>query len=180
MGRYRPPEPAKAAIITAEGFARLQEELNYLWKVKRPEVTARVAAAAALGDRSENADYIYGKRQLGEIDRRIRYLDKRISTMQVVDRLPSDTSKIYFGAWVELRHGETGDSYTYRIVGPDEIDQDPAYISIDSPMAKALIGKLEGDEISILQTTQNSKVLSFEKTPDPTEYEITRIRYTEV
>jgi transcription elongation GreA/GreB family factor len=100
--------------------------------------------------------------------------------MQVVDRLPSDTSKIYFGAWVELRHGETGDSYTYRIVGPDEIDQDPAYISIDSPMAKALIGKLEGDEISILQTTQNSKVLSFEKTPDPTEYDITRIWYTEV
>jgi transcription elongation GreA/GreB family factor len=100
--------------------------------------------------------------------------------MQVVDRLPSDTSKIYFGAWVELRHGETGNLYTYRIVGPDEIDQDPVYISIDSPMAKALIGKLEGDEISILQTTQNSKVLSFEKTPDPTEYDITRIRYTEV
>ena len=117
------------------------------------------------------------KRQLGEIDQRIRYLDKRISTMQVVDRLPSDTGKVYFGAWVELRHRETCDSYTYRIVGPDEIDQDPAYISIDSPMAKALIGKSEGDDISILQTTQNSKVLSFEKTPDPTEYKITAIRY---
>jgi len=177
MGRYRPPEPAKAAIITVEGFARLQEELNYLWKEKRPEVTARVAAAAALGDRSENADYIYGKRQLGEIDRRIRYLDKRVSTMQVVDRLPSDPSKIYFGAWVELRHWDTEELYTYRIVGPDEIDHDPAYISIDSPMAKALIGKSAGEDISILQTTQNSKVLSFEKTPDPTEYEILAIRY---
>lgn len=177
MGRYRPPEPAKAAIITADGFTRLQEELNYLWKEKRPEVTARVAAAAALGDRSENADYIYGKRQLGEIDRRIRYLDKRISTMQVVDRLPSDIGKIYFGAWVDLRHCETDDLYTYRIVGPDEIDQDPAYISIDSPMAKALLGKSEGDNISILQTTQNGKVLSFAETPDLTEYQITSIRY---
>jgi len=101
MGRYRPPEPAKAAIITAQGLTRLQEQLNFLWKEKRPEVTARVAAAAALGDRSKNADYIYGKRQLADIDQRIRYLDKRIRTMQVVDRLPSDTSRIYFGAWVE-------------------------------------------------------------------------------
>ena len=89
-------------MITASGFARLQQELNFLWKEKRPEVTARVAAAAALGDRSENADYIYGKRQLGEIDRRIRYLDKRIRTMQVVDRLPADETKVYFGAWVTL------------------------------------------------------------------------------
>ena len=89
-------------MITASGFARLQQELNFLWKEKRPEVTARVAAAAALGDRSENADYIYGKRQLGEIDRRIRYLDKRIRTMQVVDRLPADKTKVYFGAWVTL------------------------------------------------------------------------------
>jgi transcription elongation factor GreB len=139
-----------------------------------------VAAAAALGDRSENADYIYGKRQLGEIDRRIRYLDKRISTMQVVDRLPSDTSKIYFGAWVKLRHCETDDSYTYRIVGPDEIDQDPAYISVDSPMAKALMGKLKGENICVLQTAQNSKVLNFDKTPDPTEYEIIGIRYAKI
>jgi transcription elongation factor GreB len=178
MGRYRPPEAPKAAIITAEGFARLQQELNYLWKEKRPEVTARVAAAAALGDRSENADYIYGKRQLGEIDRRIRYLDKRISTMQVVDRLPSDTSKIYFGAWVELRHCETDQSYRYRIVGPDEIDQDPAYISIDSPMAKVLLGKAVEDEIAIFQTTKSSRVLSFEAEPEATRYEITGIRYS--
>ena len=109
MGRYRPPEPEKTAIITAEGFSRLQQELNHLWKEKRPEVTARVAAAAALGDRSENADYIYGKKQLAEIDHRIRYLDKRIRTMNVVDRPPNDSNKIYFGAWVTLTSakGET-------------------------------------------------------------------------
>lgn len=177
MGRYRPPEPAKAAIITAQGLARLQEELNFLWKEKRPEVTARVAAAAALGDRSENADYIYGKRQLADIDRRIRYLDKRIRTMQVVDRLPSDTSRIYFGAWVELRKLTTEDRYSYRIVGPDEIDHHPAYISIDSPMAKALMGKAEQDEVAILQTSQSTKVLSFDAPPEPTEYVITNIRY---
>ena len=156
MGRYRPPEPAKAAIITVEGFARLQRKSLTTCGRRKTEVTARVAAAAALGDRSENADYIYGKRQLGEIDRRIRYLDKRISTMQVVDRLPSDPSKIYFGAWVELRHWDTEELYTYRIVGPDEIDHDPAYISIDSPMAKALIGKSAGEDISILQTTSRT------------------------
>ena len=89
-------------MITASGFARQQKELNFLWKEKRPEITARVAAAAALGDRSENADYIYGKRQLAEIDRRIRYLDKRICIIQVVSRLPADETKVYFGAWVTL------------------------------------------------------------------------------
>ena len=125
MGRYRPPEPEKTAVITASGFARLQHELNFLWKEKRPEVTARVAAAAALGDRSENADYIYGKRQLGEIDRRIRYLDKRIRIMQVVDRLPADETKIYFGAWVtmEILDDEPSEKVAgnavYRLVGPD-------------------------------------------------------------
>ena len=167
MGRYRPPEPEKTAVITASGFARLQHELNFLWKEKRPEVTARVAAAAALGDRSENADYIYGKRQLGEIDRRIRYLDKRIRIMQVVDRLPADETKIYFGAWVTMESlddepsEKVAGNAVYRLVGPDEIDFDPAYISIDSPMAKVLIGKSKGDEITLVQSEQTSKILSF-------------------
>lgn len=177
MGRYRPPEPEKTAISTAEGFSRLQQELNYLWKEKRPEVTARVAAAAALGDRSENADYIYGKKQLAEIDRRIRYLDKRIRTMNVVDRLPSDSNKVYFGAWVTLTSAKGGQSTSYRLVGPDEIDDKPEYISIDSPMAKALLGKSLGDEIAVLQTTTSTRVLSFEETAEPTRYRIDDIHY---
>lgn len=183
MGRYRPPEPEKTAVITASGFARLQHELNFLWKEKRPEVTARVAAAAALGDRSENADYIYGKRQLGEIDRRIRYLDKRIRTMQVVDRLPADKTKIYFGAWVTLKSldgepsDEVEDTCDYRLVGPDEIDFDPAYISIDSPMAMVLIGKSKGDEISLVQSSQTTKILSFEDTARLRHYRICNVRY---
>ena len=171
-------------MITASGFARLQQELNFLWKEKRPEVTARVAAAAALGDRSENADYIYGKRQLGEIDRRIRYLDKRIRTMQVVDRLPTDETKVYFGAWVTLEGidaepaGEISESLsTYRVVGPDEIDFDSAYISIDSPMARVLIGKSEGDEISLVQSDTSTKILSFEQTARPRRYRICAVRY---
>ena len=177
MGRYRPPEPEKTAVITAAGFSRLQQELNYLWKEKRPEVTSRVAAAAALGDRSENADYIYGKRQLAEIDRRIRYLDKRIRTMQVVDRLPSDDNTVYFGAWVTLKSANGNQYSRYRLVGPDEIDDKPEYISIDSPMAKVLLGKTQGDEIAILQTDTSTKVLSFEKTTEPTRYWIDNIRY---
>ena len=177
MGRYRPPEPEKTAVITAAGFRRLQQELNYLWKDKRPEVTSRVAAAAALGDRSENADYIYGKRQLAEIDRRIRYLDKRIRTMQVVDRLPSDDNKVYFGAWVTLRSANGDQSPRYRLVGPDEIDDKPEYISIDSPMAEALLGKTQGEKITILQTNTSTKVLSFDETTEPTRYWIDNIHY---
>ena len=184
MGRYRPPEPEKTAVITASGFARLQKELDFLWKEKRPEITARVAAAAALGDRSENADYIYGKRQLAEIDRRIRYLEKRIRTMQVVNRLPADETKVYFGAWVTLEGvdadstGEISKSLpTYRVVGPDEIDFDTAYISIDSPMARALIGKSEGDEISLVQSDTSTKILSFEQTARPRHYRICAVRY---
>jgi transcription elongation factor GreB len=143
-----------------------------------------VAAAAALGDRSENADYIYGKRQLGEIDRRIRYLDKRIRTMQVVDRLPADETKVYFGAWVTLEGidaksaGEISESLpTYRVVGPDEIDFDTAYISIDSPMARVLIGKSEGDEISLVQSDTSTKILSFEQTARPRRYRICAVSY---
>ena len=128
MGRYRPPEPPKTALITPAGYARLQEEMNFLWKVKRPEITRKVSEAAAQGDRSENADYIYGKRQLAEIDRRIRYLDKRMAELQIVDRPPSQTEKVYFGAWVTLEaediKPETNapETVKYRLVGPDEID----------------------------------------------------------
>ena len=183
MGRYRPPEPEKTAVITASGFARLQHELNFLWKEKRPKVTARVAAAAALGDRSENADYIYGKRQLGEIDRRIRYLDKRIRIMQVVDRLPADETKIYFGAWVTIESlddepsEKVAGTAVYRLVGPDEIDFDPAYISIDSPMAMVLIGKSKGDEIALVQSDNTTRILSFQDTARARRYVICDVRY---
>ena len=140
--------PKISPYITPEGHKRLSEELTYLWKVKRPKVTQAVAEAAAMGDRSENAEYIYGKKQLREIDSRMRFLQKRLNELTLVDRIPDDTSKIFFGAWVELEDTEEN-MYKYRIVGPDEINPDKNYISIDSPMAKALLGRTEGDEVVV-------------------------------
>ena len=134
--------------ITSEGHKRLCKELSYLWKVKRPQVTQAVAEAAAMGDRSENAEYIYGKKQLRQIDSRMRFLTKRLSELIVVDRIPDDTSKVFFGAWVEVEDTD-GNVYRYRIVGPDEIDPGRNFISIDSPMAKALLGRAEGDEVVV-------------------------------
>ncbi|HTZ17685.1 MAG TPA: transcription elongation factor GreB [Dissulfurispiraceae bacterium] len=137
-----------SAYITPEGYRRLSDELSHLWKVKRPQVTQAVAEAAAMGDRSENAEYIYGKKQLRQIDSRIRFLSKRMGELTVVDRTPSDTSTVYFGAHVEIEDSD-GQVFKYRIVGPDESDADRGYISIDSPMARALLRKTEGDEITV-------------------------------
>lgn len=148
MSRYRPAAPKKSAYITKEGADRLLAELKYLWKEKRPAVTESVREAAALGDRSENAEYIYGKKQLREIDRRVRYLEKRLDSLTVVDRLPEERGRVFFGAWVTLEDDE-GQLRKYRIVGPDELDHHEAYISVDSPMAKALMRKEEGDEIEL-------------------------------
>jgi len=134
--------------ITPEGHKRLSEELAYLWKVKRPKVTQAVAEAAAMGDRSENAEYIYGKRQLRQIDSRIRFLKKRLEELVIVDRKPADISKVFFGAWVELQDGK-GTVFTYRIVGADESDAVRNFISVDSPMARALLRKNEGDEVVV-------------------------------
>jgi transcription elongation factor GreB len=134
--------------ITPEGQKHLSEELSYLWKIKRPQVTLAVAEAAAMGDRSENAEYIYGKKQLRQIDSRIRFLAKRLGELIVVDRMPDDTSKVFFGAWVEIEDTD-GNVYKYRIVGPDEFDPDKNFISIDSPMAKALLRRIEGDEVAV-------------------------------
>ncbi len=134
--------------ITPEGQRQLSEELSYLWKVKRPQVTQAVAEAAAMGDRSENAEYIYGKKQLRQIDSRVRFLSKRLSELTVVDRIPDDTSRVFFGAWVEIEDTD-GNAYQYRIVGPDEFDPDKGFISIDSPMAKALLRRTEGDEVVV-------------------------------
>jgi len=140
MSRYRPPQKPGAKYITAEGEKILKEELHQLWKVERPKVTQSVSEAAALGDRSENAEYIYGKKRLREIDRRVRYLSKRLEEVTVVSAPPDDTSKVYFGAFVTLEE-ESGSEVKYRLVGPDEIDPQKGYISIDSPMGKALLGK---------------------------------------
>lgn len=140
--------------ITPSGARTLRDELNTIWKVTRPDVTKKVAAAAALGDRSENADYIYGKRQLREIDKRIRYLTKRLDNLEVVDRKPDDQERIFFGAWIKLEH-ENGDLKEIRIVGADEIELRKGWISLHSPMGKGLLGKRIDDECLITSPEGN-------------------------
>ncbi len=140
MSRYRPPAKPVSNYITPEGEQSLSKELEFLWRVERPEVTQQVSAAAALGDRSENAEYIYGKKRLREIDSRVRHLRKRLEAVTVVDHLPSNLNKVYFGAWVELIDDEN-QSLALRLVGPDEIDPKRNFISIDSPLGKAILGK---------------------------------------
>ena len=148
MSRYRPPPPSMSGYITPEGHKALCDELHYLWKVERPLVTQQVSDAAALGDRSENAEYIYGKKRLREIDRRVRFLRKRLEVLKIVDHLPTDCGRVYFGAWVELL-GDDGQTLRYRLVGPDELDPARHYISIDSPMGKALLGKALDTEFEL-------------------------------
>ncbi|MFW6092601.1 MAG: transcription elongation factor GreB [Pseudomonadota bacterium] len=150
MSRYRPPRRRGSPYITPEGHTRLSEELKHLWQVERPEVTRRVAEAAAMGDRSENAEYIYGKKQLREIDSRVRFLSKRLEEVTVVDRTPPDTTRVFFGAWVTLED-EHGERHRYRLVGPDEFDRAPEYISIDAPLARALLKKQVDDEVTFRQ-----------------------------
>jgi transcription elongation factor GreB len=147
MTRYRKAEPAGSKYATAEGARRLREELDHLWRVQRPQVTRAVAEAAAQGDRSENAEYIYGKKQLREIDRRVRHLRKRLEGMVVVSRPPDDRSRIYFGAWVRLEDDE-GNETEIRIVGPDEIDAARRYVSMDAPLARRLMGRRRDDEVT--------------------------------
>lgn len=147
MGRWRPPAEQGTALVTREGHVRLKAELDDLWRVRRPEVVRALAAAAAEGDRSENAEYTYRKKQLGEIDRRVRYLSKRLELLRVVDTAPSDPQAVYFGAVVELEDADSGESARYRIVGPDETDAKRGWISIDSPLARALLKKRVDDEL---------------------------------
>jgi transcription elongation factor GreB len=140
---------SQSNYITRAGFIKLQSELEWLWKDERPRVTEAVATAAALGDRSENADYIYGKKRLREIDRRIRFLTKRIDELNVVDAGPrKEADRIYFGAWVSVEH-EEGEVQRYQLVGPDEFDAKAGRISVDSPVGRALMGKRLGDEVSV-------------------------------
>ena len=165
MGRYRPPQPKSSAYISKPGYEMLDVELKDLWLLRR-EVTAALSAAAAEGDRSENAEYIYRKKQLGGIDRRIRYLQKRLDELIVVDRPPSNQQQVFFGAWVELED-EQGDAVTYRIVGPDEFNVEKGWISMDSPVAKALMKKNLDDEVCVQRP--DGKIC----------YIITAIRYSE-
>ena len=164
MGRYRPPAPRSSPYITAAGFQSLSAELKALWK-RRVGVTKAITAAAAEGDRSENAEYIYRKKELREIDRRIRYLQKRLPDLKVVAEPPSDPGVVFFGAWVTLED-EQAQEAVYRIVGADEFDPAKGWISMDSPMATALLRKSLDDEISV-------------DTPDGTSvYVITAVSYT--
>ena len=148
MGRYRPPAKKGSPYITPEGKRVLDEELDFLWNKRRPLVVQALSAAAAEGDRSENAEYIYRKKELGEIDRRVRFLSRRVDELKVVVDTPSQTDQIFFGAWVELENDD-GEIIQYRIVGPDEFDADKGFISMDSPVANALMKKREGDDVSI-------------------------------
>lgn len=138
----------KTRLITREGFNKLKAELDYLWREERPEVTKKVTWAASLGDRSENADYQYNKKRLREIDRRVRYLSKSIEELRIVDYSPQQDGRVFFGAWVEIENDE-GDIKRFRIVGYDEIFGRKDYISIDSPMARALLKKEPGDSVIV-------------------------------
>lgn len=163
MGRYRPPAPPKSPYITESGHQRLKEEEQALW-IRRRDVTKALSAAAAEGDRSENAEYIYRKKELREIDYRIRYLQKRIPILKIVNQPPSNPEQVFFAAWVQLET-EQGEEREYRIVGPDELDSDPKYISLDSPLAQALLKRSLDDQIEV-------------KTPAGiTRYWIINIRY---
>ena len=148
MGRLRPALPAGSKYITPAGAQRLRAELEQLWREERPRVCQAVAAAAAQGDRSENAEYTYGKRRLREIDRRVRYLRRRLDGMVIVDQPPADARRVYFGAWVQLED-ERGVHTRYRVVGPDEFDMAPGYISMDSPLGRALLRRGLDEEVTV-------------------------------
>ena len=157
----------KTNYITREGFEKLREELEWLWSDERPKVTEAVSVAAALGDRSENADYIYGKKRLREIDSRIRFLTKRVDELTVVEAGPrKDGDRVYFGAWVTIED-EEGDRQRYRLVGPDEFDAKAGRISVDSPVGRALMGQRLGDEVIV------------RRPKGETVYEILEITYDE-
>ncbi|MEX1994007.1 MAG: transcription elongation factor GreB [Steroidobacteraceae bacterium] len=148
MKAPRTPGRSGSKYSTPEGARRLRAELDLLWTVERPLVTRAVAEAAAQGDRSENAEYIYGKRRLREIDRRVRYLRGRLDGLKIVSDAPSDRGRVFFGAWVTIED-DSGATRRHRIVGPDEFDRAPGYISMDSPLGRALLGKRIGESVEI-------------------------------
>ena len=158
MSRWRPPSPKSSPYITPEGKRALQEELKQLWLLRRREVVPALQAAAAEGDRSENAEYIYRKKQLGEIDRRIRYLAKRLDVVEAVDCNPPNLERVHFGATVTLENDQ-GSVVCFRIVGADEIDAKKGYISVDSPVARSLLGKSIDDCVPVELPAGKSRLL---------------------
>ena len=163
MKAPRMPVRSASKYATPEGARRLRAELDELWLVERPMVTRAVAEAAAQGDRSENAEYIYGKRRLREIDRRVRYLRGRLDGLKIVSEAPSDRGRVFFGAWVTIEE-EDGATRRHRIVGPDEFDRAPGYISMDSPLGRALLGRRVGEsvEIELPAGSQNITIAAIE------------------
>ncbi|WP_027157099.1 transcription elongation factor GreB [Methylobacter luteus] len=157
MSRWRPPQPKSAPYITPEGYQALEMELKALWD-RRKEVTLALSAAAAEGDRSENAEYIYRKKELRGIDRRIHYLQRRLPSLNIVSETPADQDRIFFSAWVTLEN-EDGEEITYRIVGADELDPKKNYISLDSPLARALLKKTIDDEVVIKNALKESRYI---------------------
>ncbi|WP_339699613.1 transcription elongation factor GreB [uncultured Roseivirga sp.] len=143
------PKLNRSQMITSEGLQKLREEHDHLWRVERPDVTAKVTWAASLGDRSENADYHYNKKRLREIDNRLRYLRKCIDDFKIIEYRPNQEGKVSFGAWVEIRNEKKGLQNRFRIVGYEELIGNKNYISMDSPMAKALLDKTVGDEVIV-------------------------------
>jgi len=164
MGRWRPPAPSSSPYITPAGYDMLQEELKDIW-LRRRDVVKALAAAAAEGDRSENAEYIYRKKELGGLDYRIRYLQKRLPTLHIVRDLPRGDS-VYFGASVEVRD-DNGKTHTYRIVGPDETNAKTSAISMDSPLARALLKKRPADEVQFAAGEKTSKMVIVSVRYDP-------------
>jgi transcription elongation factor GreB len=156
VSRYRPPTVPGSKYITPEGAKRLRDELDRLWLEERPRVTLAVSEAAAQGDRSENAEYTYGKKRLHEIDRRVRFLRKRLEGMTIVDFAANpgrrDAGRVYFGAWIRLEHAD-GRLRWYRLVGPDEFDLASDYVSMDSPLGRSLLGKHLDDEVTVTLPT---------------------------
>ncbi len=172
MSRWRPAAAHSSPYITPAGHRRLTEELKHLWSKLRPEVVAALSAAAAEGDRSENAEYIYRKKQLGEIDRRVRYLSKRLDVLKIIHDKPHDRDAVFFGAWLQLEH-ENGDIVCYRIVGPDEIDAQLGFISVDSPLARAALKKRKDEEFEVElpdgRVTFTVLAVSYENAPGNTQ-----------
>ena len=148
MSRWRPPGEKSSPYITADGHARLKSEFEQLWRQRRPEVVRALAAAAAEGDRSENAEYQYRKKELREIDSRLKYLTTRLEEVKIVEIKPAADGRVFFGAWVEVAD-EKGDERCLRVVGADEADSSRGWISVDSPVARALLGKGEGDAVTV-------------------------------
>lgn len=142
----------RTPLVTREGYQALETELDHLWRKERPEVTKKVSWAASLGDRSENADYQYNKKRLREIDRRVRYLRKSLENLKIVDYSAEQEGKVFFGAWVTVE-SEDGENKRFRIVGYDEIFTNKHYISVDSPMARALLKKTVGEEAEVQTPT---------------------------